>query len=191
MNLPPKQRWLRFSLGTMLAVVTVLCGLLGWNVQRAKSQRQIVAWVHEMGGTVCYEYEFQSRVSGPRVPLPGRSLAMWLCRFFGDDFCYSVYEVNLHETEVTDADLGRLAALVELRTLDLGCTQVKGPGLAHLKPQSRLEYLSLYDCPHLEASFIEPLKQLPGLRLLVLDGKAHTDFEEELDNCRDISVLSS
>jgi hypothetical protein len=99
--------------------------------------------------------------------------------------------VDLYDTDVTDADLERLAALVELRTLELGCTQVKGPGLAHLKPQSRLEYLSLYDCPHLEASFIEPLKQLPGLRLLVLDGMACTDFEEELDNCLDFSVWSS
>ena len=47
MNPPPKTRWLRFSLGTMLVVVTVLCGLLGWNVQRAKTQRQVIAWVHE------------------------------------------------------------------------------------------------------------------------------------------------
>ena len=99
--------------------------------------------------------------------------------------------MDLHETEVTDADLERLAAFVELRTLDLGCTPVKGPGLAYLKPLSRLEYLSLYGCRHLEVSFIEPLKQLPGLRLLQLDGMAYTDFEEELDNCLDLSVCCS
>ena len=166
MTVRPKNRWLRFSLRMMLVVVTVLCGLLGWNVQRARTQRQVVAWVHEEGGSVCYEYEFQSLISGPRVPLPERSLTKWLCRWLGDDFCSSVYAVDLHETEVADADLERLAAFVELRTLDLGCTPVKGPGLAYLKPLSRLEYLSLYGCRHLEVSFIEPLKQLPGLRLL-------------------------
>jgi len=86
------------------------------------------------------------------------------------------------------ADIKRLAALVELRALRLGLTRVKGPGLAHLKPLSRLEYLGL-GYPHLEASFIEPLKQLPSLRLLELDGSADCRFTEEAVNSLDISVL--
>ena len=180
MNPPLKKRWLRFSLGTMLGVVTVLCGLLGWNVQRARTQRQIVAWVHEEGGSVCYEYEFQTRISSYRAPLPERSLTKWLCRFLGDDFCSSVYEVDLFDTQVTDADIERLAALVELRTLDLGCTQVKGPGLAHLKPLSKLEYLGLPGEVDLEASFIEPLKQLPSLRLLRLVSGGKIDSRTRL-----------
>ena len=159
----------------------VVCTMLGWNVQRARTQRQVVAWVHEKGGSVCYEYEFQSPISGPRVPLPERSLTKWLCRWLGDDFCSSVYAVDLHETEVTDADLERLAALVELRALELGFTQVKGPGLAHLKPLSRLEYLDLGG-PHLEASFIEPLKQLPNLQLLQLDGSSYIFADEVVDS---------
>lgn len=188
MDPPPVKCWLRFTLRTMLVVVTVLCGLLAWNVQRARTQRQVVAWVHEKGGSVCYEYEFQSRISDPHVPLAKRSLTKWLCRWLGADFCSSVYAVDLHETEVTDADLERLAALMQLRTLDLGFTPMKGPGLASLKRLSRLEYLSLYGCRHLEASFIEPLTQLPGLRLLAMDGMAYTDFEEKLDISLNFSV---
>jgi hypothetical protein len=98
--------------------------------------------------------------------------------------------VDLHDTDVTDADLERLAALVELRALVLGFTQVKGPGLAHLKPLSRLEYLELGG-PHLEASFIEPLKQLPSLRLLQLYHIPNLEAQsDEVANSLDISVLT-
>ena len=57
MPTPPDKprRWLpRFSLRTLLLFMLV-CGIalipLAWKLEQARKQREIVAWVHEMGGT--------------------------------------------------------------------------------------------------------------------------------------------
>ena len=41
----------------MLLLTLVIGGVLGWKVERARKQREAVAWVHEMGGSVQYDYE--------------------------------------------------------------------------------------------------------------------------------------
>ena len=52
-----RPRWLRFSLRTLLVVVTVLGVWLGVQVNPVRKQRNAVAWIQEVGGTVTYDYE--------------------------------------------------------------------------------------------------------------------------------------
>ena len=53
----PRRRLLRFSLRTFLLFMLV-CGValipLVWKLEKAKKQREAVAWVLEMGGNVTY-----------------------------------------------------------------------------------------------------------------------------------------
>ncbi len=58
MDPPPKKRWLRFSLRTMLMLMTILCVWLGFKVHRAERQKAAIAWVESVGGAVSYDYEF-------------------------------------------------------------------------------------------------------------------------------------
>ena len=58
----PKRRRLRVSLRTFLILLTVGCVWLGWLVNRANQQRQVVEWVTELGGGVHYDYEIDARV---------------------------------------------------------------------------------------------------------------------------------
>jgi hypothetical protein len=50
-----KRRWLQFGLPTLLALVTVLCVVLGLWVQRAERQRRTVAAIRQPGAYVEYD----------------------------------------------------------------------------------------------------------------------------------------
>jgi hypothetical protein len=50
--------------------------------------------------------------------------------------------VDLHGTQVTDADLAVLKDLRELRTLDLRLTKIGDEGVGHLKNLTRLQNVS-------------------------------------------------
>lgn len=55
-----------------------------------------------------------------------------------------VVDLNLGSTKVTDAGMKVVAALAELRRLDLHLTAVGDAGVAELKGLAKLEYLNLY-----------------------------------------------
>ena len=63
---------------------------------------------------------------------------------------------------VTDVGLGRLVGLTELRSLDLGFTGVKGPGLSVLEGMDRLKTLSLMRVPATDAGDLAHLRVLDG-----------------------------
>ncbi len=58
----PRRRWLRFSLRTLLIVVTVLAvplGWVGWRRQQVRREQATITWVKEAGGYVVYEYTYK------------------------------------------------------------------------------------------------------------------------------------
>ena len=95
-----KRRILRFSIRTLLIVLTIFCVALGWKVERARKQREAVAWVHEMGGSVNYDYELDDDgSSAPDAKPPGSE---WLRKQLGRDFFDDVVRVSLTEVGVSD-----------------------------------------------------------------------------------------
>jgi hypothetical protein len=59
-SLKPKRRWAQFSLGTLLAVVTVLGVLLGLVTRAAHRQRSAVAAISRLGGHLPTSIAFSS-----------------------------------------------------------------------------------------------------------------------------------
>ena len=60
---PRLKRLLRFSLRTMLVVVTVLCVLLAWKVRQVERQKEAVIWVFKHEGNVVYAHEMDDLVA--------------------------------------------------------------------------------------------------------------------------------
>ena len=152
MNQPPKHKrhWLRFSLKTLMIVMTVATvafgGWVQYRRQRAQENRErvakveeAVAEIQEWGGVVFYEYEELRRQT-------------WLERQFDDPGdtddpvgLFNVTEVYLNPPHATDADLEHLRSLTTLRELNInqsyGETKVTDAGLEHLKGLKSLRYL--------------------------------------------------
>ena len=51
------KRLFRFGLLSFLLFITAICLLLGWKVERAKKQREAVAWLNQHQLLVMYDYE--------------------------------------------------------------------------------------------------------------------------------------
>jgi len=156
----PHLRFVRFSVRTLLIVLTIFCVWLGWTVERARKQREAVEWVREVGGWASYDYK--------------RRAPKWLMRHLGIDFFNDVTRVGLTENlsptarplvaDVTPVkDLSPLAGLTSLKVLLLQGTQV-----SDLTPVARLTNLEELFLHRTQVSDVSPLTGLTRLTKLDL-----------------------
>lgn len=85
-----------------------------------------------------------------------------------------VIKVDLHETKITDTDLGLLKSLPELRHLDLRLTKIGDAGVVQLKELKELRFVNLFRTQVTDAG----LKHLTGnksLETLLIGGTKVTD----------------
>src|SRR5690349_9024205 len=73
-----KRRWLRYSLRTLLLLVTLFCVWLGIQVDRAHKQQHAVRELRRLGGRVLYD----CRPDTDREP----SGPAWLRKLIGQDY---------------------------------------------------------------------------------------------------------
>jgi hypothetical protein len=179
------RRWLRFSLRSLLVLVTVLCVWLGVKVNQARRQKEAVAALQELGATVTYA---QHRV-GPNAFNHDRELDVpgWLRELAGDDFFQSVISLNVGQP-MSDAELVHLSALPEIEYMDLerAGRGVTDAGLAHLPRPDRLvsfcgKSTSVGD------EFVKRLEDAVGLETFDLSGTRVTD--EGLRSLRGLKKL--
>jgi hypothetical protein len=160
----PKRRWAQFSLASMFVVVTLLCVWLSVVVNRAHRQRDAVATIEALGGSVDYvesDQEEPDETASDAFPKP--FLRRWLPRDYFDE----VRVVQLTGTQVTDADLAHLHGLTGLQALTLSSTRVTDIGLAHLHGLTGLQVLNL-DGSHVTDAGLAHLNGLMGLEELHL-----------------------
>ena len=130
---PLKRTRLRFGLLSFLLFITAFCVLLGWKVERARKQREAVAWVREHRGLVVYGHESDRKLrpAGPK----------WLTELFGIDFLDDV--VKLAITGGSLSDLSPLAGLTSVETLAI--ERFPGSDITPLADLTSLRALSLID----------------------------------------------
>lgn len=162
-----KRRWLRYTLRSFFAVLTMGCLLLGYWVHLAERQKASVKWVEENEGDVYYDFELDEdylQLDGAMPPGPS-----WLHAFLGEDYLDAVIYVQLSDAETTD--LTPLARLSGLEYLDLSYAWVRD--LTPLGELSNLEVLRLY-CAN-DVADLTPLAGLTNLKVLTLD---HTQIQD-------------
>ncbi len=153
----PKRRFLRFSLRALLVFMLVVCVTLGWKVEKARKQREAVAWVQECGEHVFYDYELddaRKRVPNPQPPGP-----KWLRELLGIDFFDDVVAVAFDQV----SDVTPLAGLTSLESLMLVGTQV-----SDVSPLAGLTSLKLLYLSDAHVTDITPLAGLTSLEQLYL-----------------------
>jgi hypothetical protein len=110
MNTPSPRRWFRFSLRTMLVVVTALCVWLAWESSVVRERRELRRELTES------QFEFQTEVwvSPPLIVSPGPSppkvaRVSLIRRLLGDEAVQKIWYVpHYQEPEETKELLARL-----------------------------------------------------------------------------------
>ena len=151
-----RPRWrLRLSLRALMILVVVIGLPLGWVARRAAIQRQSVAMVKLLGGSVTYVDEWTT-TGPPRTHQPWGPA--WLRRIVGDEPFQEVASVNIDLTKgkvkLDDDSLAVVTNFPELKLLAINNLEgdlrngvkpaITEVGLARLGGLSQLTYLSLY-----------------------------------------------
>jgi hypothetical protein len=185
-------RYLRFSLASLLLVVTAVGVFLAPIVNRVRHQQRVIASVNKLGGQVHFVQEAKSRAEDPG----------WLRRWLGDDYFRTVRyinlqghaatddlvagivalggleEFNLGKTKITNDSLRHIAKLKNLKALDIGFNKITNDGLVHLGPLEELVHLDL-DVTEITDEGLSALQKLPKLNRLQLFHTRVTDAGAE------------
>lgn len=166
MVLKPKRRWMQFSLGTLLVLVTALCIVLSTVVVPGERQRRTVESLESIGGSITY--------AADRVSHEPSFIKAVLRKWLPTDYLEDVLIVNLISSAVTDETLVGLHWLKGAKILRLGWTNVTDNGLKELASMTHLEELSLNNTAISDVG-LEHIGRLTRLRVLDLDHTRVTD----------------
>ncbi len=186
----PRRRFFRYSLRTLLLVVTVFCIWMGITVKRARDQERAVATIEDVGGSVLYDYQIAS--PSPFPPGPSPPGPKWLRDLIGIHYFDSVAAVLLVGPGVNDECFAAIKRFTDLEILSLFQTKVTDVGLEHLKGLTNLQRLYLNNTRVTDAG-LEHLKGLTDLQRLDLMNTNVTDegikkLQQALPNCEIIHL---
>jgi hypothetical protein len=134
-------RWPRYSIRTLLVVIAALSIWLGYQTHRAREQRAALERIHELGGTVQFDYQYDgSGTFQADAAAPG---PVWLRKIIGGEYFDDVAYVYLSSSDVTNDDLRLFRSLPDVETLWLSNTGVSDQGMGHLSGLARLKLLFL------------------------------------------------
>jgi hypothetical protein len=131
--------WLRISVRTLLVLVLVVGGGLGWFLHQARVQSEAVASIRHAGGNVLYDWQFENG-KGLRGGKP-RGWDWWV-RQFGVD-CLDHVTCVTGSGRATDDEMYHLGRLTQLDTLALDESRVSDQGLAQLDRLKGIRWLTI------------------------------------------------
>ena len=109
----PRRRWLRFSLRTLLIVVTVLSvplGWVGWRLGQVRTEQATITSIEKLGGTVLFR-------SDP-VTIKRSWWEESTDKWFGERVFWSLKELKLGGTQVSVLPVWALDDILILLPLD-------------------------------------------------------------------------
>jgi hypothetical protein len=175
---------LKISLPAMMLLILVLSMWLGWQVNRAREQREAVAAVRRYGGWVHYDFEFvNDKLTSGRSPWAPR----WLRTMLGDEFFQEVRQVSLVYDDSTgkrydnanvvacDDVLARVSRLPGLRSLLLKESQATDEGMRHIGRMRGLEDLLIWDARSVTDGGVAHLAGLKNLKNIHISHSNLTD----------------
>jgi hypothetical protein len=167
-----RRRYLRVSLRSLVVLILVIGGYLGWIVHTARVQRDAVAAIRKLEGTVRYDWE---RKDGLNRPNGKPWWPKWLVDSFGVDYFGHVTQVRVVAVhELSEAELIHISHLTQLEELDLHRSPVTDARLAHLEGLTDLQSLILFHTPISDAGLVH-LRKLTRLRTLSIEDTKVTD----------------
>jgi len=114
----------------VIVLLSVGLGWFGWKLREAERQRRAVEAIEEVGGYVCYDYQwdgyYQNWTAEPPAPA-------WLREWVGEDVLSHVVVIWLAGKPVGDEMLAHVQGLTNLEYLDLTSTQVTSQGIKELQ----------------------------------------------------------
>jgi len=178
----------------LIVIVLVIGGWLGWIVRGARIQREAVAAIQQVGGSVSYEWQWRN---GQYVDGTDPCAPRWVVNRLGFDYLGSVTEVcngnaegdvvlakvgmlhrletlNMEWSHATDAGLACITGLDSLKQCFLSNTNVTDAGLVNLQGLVNLEELDLTNTEVTDDGLVH-LTALTSLRDLWLENDEVTD----------------
>src|SRR5262245_44436119 len=178
MSTTSKQRWLRFSLRTMLVAMTVLAIWLGLYVKSYRDRRAAVAAIENLGGVMGIQY------MGPE----------WIRNRVKDEK-YFWDPAGVHfsndDDKLTDADVATVVAHMtkfqRLRDLSIPGTKITNDAIPLLMPlANKLAYLDV-SRSEISTDAIRHLKKFSKLEKLIIPNTLSSsdieEFKKVLPNC--------
>lgn len=174
---------LKYSLATLLVLVTTFGIWLGLLVHRVNKQRDAVRWVLEMEGGCYYDFMFDER--GTLLKDSEEAGPTWIGKLIGIDYVADIIAIDLNSaTQVSDVN--RLAGLASLEMLYLDDTHVNdlapleglvnlevldanGTRIRDLRSVSRMKNLVRLSLNHTYVNDLTPIAKLENLRFLFLN----------------------
>jgi hypothetical protein len=135
------RKYLRLRLQAVIALVLIIGAGMGWLVRSAHIERDAVAAIQRVGGSVRYDWQWNNgkylKTAQPWAP-------RWLVDFIGVDYFGHVTDVvvTIPPNEV-DAIMAQLGSLIQLERLSLVNSPVGDVRLAKLKGLTRMVDLDL------------------------------------------------
>lgn len=155
----------QFTLGRLMAFLTAICVVLGWQVQQLHRKARAIATIESLGGSITYDYQAGNSV------IPNTANWSFLKASFGEHYGSSPTQIELfsgprmHPEKFTDDDAEQMTALSELTWVVLYDTRITDAALAHFKLLPKLQRLDLEGTAVTEAGVKALLEERPQLTI--------------------------
>lgn len=171
-SVPTRRRRLRFGLRSLLLFVTIICVWLGWQVNAARRQKDIVTAMEKLDANVQYDYQMIGRSKSAT----GQFTPHWLAPYLGVHFLHSVNLVEIDgpaTPEQIRSILTRLRYLRKLEVLMIRDCMLKDEDLQLLSEATTIGLLNL-EGNRIEGQGVKYLRNL-AIDGIILDRNPLTD----------------